>query len=135
MAATRRKFLKDSALAGAGLCAAQGLVACSLFDDPEMQVCTLAELQAAGFVIARFNRRQVMATFLDGEIVIFSLICRHKRCTVAWEPDEAQFQCPCHEGLYDKYGKVIDGPPPGPLYRFRHELREDALWVINEKRT
>lgn len=131
-ASSRRKFIKHTALAGAGLYAGTNLSGCSLFDEPEMQVCTVAELQGAGDFLTKFNRKQILATYLDGELTIFSLICRHKRCTVAWKPDEAQFQCPCHEGVYDKYGKVIDGPPPGPLHRWKHEIRKGVIWVLNE---
>lgn len=130
---SRRSFLKNSVVASAGLCAGANLSGCSLFDDAEMQVCTVADLQASSYLVAKFNRKQIMVTYLEEELVIFSLICRHKKCTVAWEAADLQFQCPCHEGVYDQYGKVIDGPPPGPLYRFKAEVRGDAIWVLNEK--
>ena len=128
----RKEFIQSGLTAGIGLCALQSLSGCALFDEPEMLVCTLAELKTNSFFTSRFNRKKIFATYLDDELVIFSLICRHKKCTVAWEEDEELFLCPCHEGTYDKYGEVIDGPPPGPLYRFKYEIRGDEVWVLNE---
>jgi Rieske Fe-S protein len=44
-----------------------------------------------------------------------SATCTHARCTVAWQPNSRQFQCPCHRGTYDPQGMVVSGPPPRPL--------------------
>ena len=128
----RKEFIQSSLTAGLGFCALQTLSGCSLFDEPEMLVCSLEELKNSPFIISRFNRKKIFATYLDEELVIFSLICRHKKCTVAYEESEEQFLCPCHEGAYDKYGEVIDGPPPGPLRRFKYEIRGNQLWVLNK---
>ncbi len=128
----RKEFIKSGLTAGIGFCALQTLSSCNLLNEPEMLVCSLKDLQNAPFFISKFNRKKIFATYLDEELVIFSLICRHKRCTVAWEEDEELFICPCHEGTYDKYGEVIDGPPPGPLMRFKHEIRGEDVWVLNE---
>lgn len=128
---SRRHFLRQSAAVGLVYLTGQSLTGCGLFDDPEMRVCTLAELQAQQTITTRFNKRKIMLTYLDEELVIFSLICRHKKCTVKYVPDEAIFACPCHEGMYDQAGQVIDGPPPAPLHRFQYEIREGEVWVLN----
>lgn len=125
----RNEFLH---LTGAGLGAVALSSACSLLDAPEMRVCALAELEAVAYRIEKFNGRKIFLTLRDGKVVIFSLICRHKRCTVAWEESREQFECPCHEGVYDREGEVVDGPPPAPLHRFKHEIREGDVWVLNE---
>ncbi|MCB0847571.1 MAG: Rieske 2Fe-2S domain-containing protein [Bacteroidetes bacterium] len=129
----RKSFIELNIKAGIGFCALQTAAGCALFDEPEMRVCSMDELEENTYLISRFNRKKILATLLDGEIVIFSLLCRHKKCTVAWEEEEELFVCPCHEGTYDKYGEVIDGPPPGPLYRFKHEVRDGEIWVLNQK--
>lgn len=50
----------------------------------------------------------------DGEVVAFSAICTHKRCTVA--PDATQIVCPCHDSTYDlATGDNTGGPAPSPL--------------------
>lgn len=128
----RKKFIKYSLTAGAGVCALGVLYGCSLLDEAEMKVGLLSDLEEQQQIVSRFNRKKIMATHLDGELVIFSLVCRHKRCTVAYEADSEQFICPCHEGTYDKYGQVLDGPPPAPLRRYRVEVRGNEIWVINE---
>ena len=118
---------------GASCLLAASLPGCGLFDDAEMKVCSLEELDEQGQVSPKFNGKRILATRLDGEIVIFSLICSHKKCTVKYKELEEQFACPCHEGLYDKYGEVIDGPPPEALSRFKYEIRGAELWVLNQK--
>ena len=125
---SRKEFLRQAAVMGIGL-SVVGTSACSLLDEPEMQVCSLEELTAQGHIIAKFNRKKIFVTRLEGELTIFSLICSHKKCTVGYEADTQQFICPCHDGIYDKYGEVVDGPPPEPLPRFKAEVREGMVWV------
>jgi Rieske Fe-S protein len=62
----------------------------------------------------------------EGDLQAFSLACTHLGCTVAWNPEEKEFHCPCHDGLFDLYGHVISGPPPSPLERLK-------VKVIGEK--
>jgi cytochrome b6-f complex iron-sulfur subunit len=131
---SRKTFIRQSLTLGAGAIALSGVMAgCGLLDEPEMLLCSKQVLDQEGSFIAKFNRHKVMATFLDEELVVFSLVCRHRKCTVKYQPEEETFLCPCHDGLYDKYGKVLDGPPPGPLYRMKYEIRGDEVWVLNEK--
>ncbi|MEO0584391.1 MAG: ubiquinol-cytochrome c reductase iron-sulfur subunit [Bacteroidota bacterium] len=128
---TRKEFLKRSGTLAAGACALATVPACGLLDEPEMRVCTVGELEAAGTFVGKFNRKQIFLTYLDDELTIFSLVCTHKKCTVKWEENEELFACPCHEGTYDKLGRVIDGPPPRPLNRFKYEIRGEEIWVLN----
>ena len=126
----RAQFLTTTSAAACALALAP---ACALLEDAEMRLCTLAEAEAAGKpVFGKFNRHQVMFTRLGDAWVAFSLTCSHKRCTVAWQPAAQEFACPCHEGRYDAVGNVIDGPPPAPLRRFRHEIRNGEVWLLNE---
>lgn len=37
--------------------------------------------------------------------------CPHLGCKVHWEEGQGRFRCPCHEGIFDKDGKAISGPP------------------------
>jgi len=41
----------------------------------------------------------------------WSTKCPHLGCKVHWEPGQDRFRCPCHEGIFDKNGKAISGPP------------------------
>lgn len=127
MSMTRKEFLKKSCLLGA---AAATAGSCALIYDSELQVGTLRELDEAGFLVREFNWDQIFITRREEEVVIFSLVCSHKKCTVEWIPRESIFQCPCHEGQYDANGQVIYGPPPAPLSRFTAEIRGEDIWVL-----
>lgn len=107
------------------------MTGCGLFDEKEMRLGEIEQLKKQPFHIISFNRNDIFVTQSGGEWVIFSLVCRHKKCTVAYKPQEEKFICPCHDGIYDKNGKVLSGPPPGPLLRFKPEIRNGELWVLN----
>ncbi|MBI1784756.1 Rieske 2Fe-2S domain-containing protein [Candidatus Sumerlaeota bacterium] len=61
--------------------------------------------------------------------VVFSSVCTHLGCTIAWKPEEKIFLCPCHDGRYDPTGKVISGPPPKPLTRMNAKIVNGKLFV------
>ncbi|MCK6456094.1 MAG: Rieske 2Fe-2S domain-containing protein [Phycisphaerae bacterium] len=37
--------------------------------------------------------------------------CPHLGCKVHWEAGQDRFRCPCHEGIFDKQGRAVSGPP------------------------
>lgn len=51
----------------------------------------------------------------SGEVVVFSGLCTHLGCGFRWNPEEQQFQCPCHTATFALDGRVLGGPPPRPL--------------------
>ena len=125
----RRKFIKQAGLASAACLLAGGLSSCS---EPEKLMGTKGELESKGYLMVRFNGSRAHARYIDGDLVVFSQICRHKKCTVRWDEMENAFYCPCHEGVYDAKGNVVSGPPEAPLRQLRHEWRGDSLIVLNE---
>ncbi len=60
-----------------------------------------------------------------GEIVALSPVCTHLGCMVDWNTNEKypnKFYCPCHDGLYTKDGKNVEGTPPTrPLDVYTHK--------------
>lgn len=62
-------------------------------------------------------------------IVAFSRRCTDLGCLVSWSKEREQFVCPCHQGIYDKTGLNIAGPPPRPLDRFNIVKRGEQLYV------
>lgn len=46
-----------------------------------------------------------------GDFQALSTKCPHLGCKVHWEAGKDRFRCPCHEGIFDKNGKAIAGPP------------------------
>jgi cytochrome b6-f complex iron-sulfur subunit len=62
-------------------------------------------------------------------VVAFSRRCTDLGCLVSWDKQREQFVCPCHQGIYDKTGRNIAGPPPRPLDRLDIVRRGEQLYV------
>jgi menaquinol-cytochrome c reductase iron-sulfur subunit len=79
----------------------------------------LAERHADGW----YQTRKQTVVFVDRDgpegsgYRALSGTCRHLGCGVRWDDGKKQFLCPCHGGVYDRAGRVVAGPPPGPLDR------------------
>lgn len=63
------------------------------------------------------------------DFTVLSNICTHLGCRVRWIPEEGEFFCPCHNGVFAKDGKVVDGPPPRPMDRFEGKVEDGVLYV------
>ncbi len=63
-----------------------------------------------GGVIVRDG--EPMAAYLDedGVLHLMSARCTHLGCTVAWDPGDRTFQCPCHGSAFSPTGEVLSGP-------------------------
>ncbi len=67
----------------------------------------------------------------DGrDFIAMSNVCTHLGCRVRWVADRQEFFCPCHNGVFDREGKVVSGPPPRPLDRFEVKVENDQLMVL-----
>lgn len=64
------------------------------------------------------------------DYIVLSNICTHLGCRVRWIADQEQFFCPCHNGVFDKVGNVISGPPPKPLNRFVVKIEDNELYIL-----
>lgn len=60
-----------------------------------------------------------LAVYKDegGLVHAMSPVCRHAGCIVQWNNAAKTWDCPCHGGRYDAYGKVIAAPPQHDLER------------------
>lgn len=65
-----------------------------------------------------------------GDYIAMSNICTHLGCRVRWISDQEQFFCPCHNGVFDKDGSVIDGPAPRPLDQYEVKVEDDQLYML-----
>jgi Rieske Fe-S protein len=67
----------------------------------------------------------------DKQVRAMSATCSHLGCQVHWDSKGKRFRCPCHGGVYDPAGKVLEGPPPRPLATLdaRVDTKEDAVLV------
>ena len=58
-----------------------------------------------------------------------SNICTHLGCRIRWIDDREEFFCPCHNGVFDKDGRIVSGPVPRPLDRFETKVENGQLFV------
>ena len=65
----------------------------------------------------------------DQAITVMSPICPHLGCPINWQPDQSQFFCPCHGGIFDSDGRRTGGPPPRSMDPLEFEVRTGRLWV------
>lgn len=78
----------------------------------------------------RDKRLRVYAKLDDsGSPYVLSGTCTHLGCTVRWNREANQFQCPCHGGKFSPDGAVIEGPPPAPLNQLPAEVRDGEIFV------
>lgn len=63
------------------------------------------------------------------EFVIYDDRCTHLGCPYNWSDKDREFQCPCHNAVFDEDGRVLGGPPPRPLDRYEFKVENDVLYV------
>jgi cytochrome b6-f complex iron-sulfur subunit len=73
--------------------------------------------------------RKILVLKTNEGVVAFSRRCTDLGCLVSWNKEREQFVCPCHQGVFDKTGLNIAGPPPRPLDRFNIIKRGEQLYV------
>jgi menaquinol-cytochrome c reductase iron-sulfur subunit len=67
----------------------------------------------------------------DGrEYIAMSNVCTHLGCRIRWIADQDQYFCPCHNGVYDKQGNVVSGPPPRSLDRYQTKVENDQIFIL-----
>ena len=59
---------------------------------------------------------------------VFSNMCTHLSCRVTWKDDAQEYICPCHDGIFNIDGQVMDGPPPAPLQEYQTKVEEGVLY-------
>ncbi len=81
--------------------------------------------------IANTEEKSVYVLTTDGRTFIaMSNICTHLGCRIRWITEKNQFFCPCHNGVFDRQGNVVSGPPPRPLDRYQVKVENDQLYVL-----
>jgi cytochrome b6-f complex iron-sulfur subunit len=65
----------------------------------------------------------------DGGFMAFSRTCTHLGCTVPWNGETSQFECPCHASVFDMRGVVVSPPAPRPLDLFPVRIENGMVKV------
>lgn len=77
-------------------------------------------------VTLRIARRDGYAQVVDRTVIYLVKVgeqevralhstCTHLGCRTSYDRESRRIVCPCHGGVYDVQGNVVEGPPPAPL--------------------
>ena len=148
----RREFFQRAILAAGGLF---GLIAgvplIGVILDPFFKrtseqwarVCSLSEINSLSpaFFPISFPREDAPVGYKDvrgvfviqkgNEILAFTNVCTHMDCSVRWLDWRQQILCPCHGGLYDRWGQLLGGPPAHSLPLYASKIEGNDLYVAN----
>ena len=87
------------------------------------------KLQAVGGSMVTRIRGKELLLVRDGQnsAHAFESKCPHEQCDVNYSPERQKVECPCHDGLFDLTGKVLQGPPPRPLDTYQAIVDGDRI--------
>ena len=88
--------------------------------------------QKDGWLTATNRSLAYVKRIKEDEVIAISASCSHLGCIVTWDEDQKIFKCPCHDGRFDVEGKVISGPPPGPLRRHKTKVEDGTILLATE---
>ena len=134
---TRREFTRYLILASAAFAGGGGLVALwsslrTVETGEPMQIIPLDEVEVGGSHLFNYpgpNDPAILVRPNADTLLGFSQKCTHLGCVVFWVEEHAEFECPCHEGLFNLEGRPIAGPPDRPLARIELETRDGVIWA------
>jgi nitrite reductase/ring-hydroxylating ferredoxin subunit len=131
----RRAFLREAALALAGVAAALGA---SPARAAALSVRFVRALGRAGDELtyaipaedgAQIDHdNQVITVRYQGKAYAFNLACPHQNTALRWEQEDMQFQCPRHHSRYRPDGVFISGRATRGMDRFA--VRKDGGSLI-----
>lgn len=98
----------------------EGLVRCGPFSTLAVGEARFVRHGAEPLHVIRVSETQILA---------LPAICTHLRCVLKWNASRQTFDCPCHNGAFDKNGNVLSGPPTRPLAPYRAEIQADEVVV------
>ena len=102
-------------------------------DKVEIGVPTLFKTtieRTSGWITDREELSVYVVTNDGREYTALSNVCTHLGCRVRWLPDQGQFFCPCHNGVFDRSGGVLSGPPPRGLDAYEVQVEDDQISIL-----
>ncbi len=68
-----------------------------------------------GMIVEHGDKKLAVYRDESGKVFALSPVCTHAKCIVNWNNAEKSWDCPCHGGRFDVYGRVLNGPPSADL--------------------
>jgi Rieske Fe-S protein len=135
---TRREFTRYLVLASAAFAGGGGLISLwaslrSVNTGEPTAIVPLEELEVGDSHLFEYpgpDDPAILVQPVEGLVLGFSQKCTHLGCVVFWVAEEMEFECPCHEGLFNLEGRPIAGPPDRPLARIEVEVRDGMVWAL-----
>jgi Rieske Fe-S protein len=135
---TRREFVRYLALASGVF--AVGTVGTAVWaslrpinhGEPRA-IVALRDVPVNGSYLFRYPTSDdpaILVRLAGDRIYAMSQKCTHLSCVVYYEADTRRMICPCHEGVFDVRGRVLEGPPQRPLGRIDVEVRDGTIWAL-----
>lgn len=112
---------------------AQGWIPLAVTNEVELGTPTLFRARVerqTGWITQEEVHTVYVLTENGRDFVAMSNICTHLGCRVRWIADREQFYCPCHNGVFDREGGVVSGPPPRPLDRYETKVEDGQLFIL-----
>ena len=80
----------------------------------------------------RERGREAIFLVWDGDKAVHALsaTCTHLGCQVRWDAASTSFRCPCHGGVFNAQGQVVEGPPPRALNRIDARIDDQTGQVM-----
>ncbi len=146
---TRRDWLRISLWGGIVVVTAQTLAAVVASLWPKTRAGGFGSVINAGMIddfdvasVTRFANGHFYLSRVPAGFLALSWKCTHLGCVVPFQENApsldklatlGRFNCPCHGGMYDRYGQVIAGPPPRPLDLFPIKIEQGKILVDTRK--
>lgn len=79
--------------------------------------------------VVSFRKERIFVERSEQGFLAFSAVCTHLNCVVNWNEMLKRFECPCHGAKFNRYGEVLEGPPPRPLDLYKLQIVEDKVVI------
>jgi|SRR5690348_9742340 nitrite reductase/ring-hydroxylating ferredoxin subunit len=128
LVASRREFLRDAAVAVAGIAATLGFARTASALPEHFRIGATRALSRVGDQLsypipaadgAQIDRdQQVILVRWQNAVYAFNLSCPHQHTALRWDESDHQFQCPKHHSKYQPDGAFISGRATRGMDRF-----------------
>jgi Rieske Fe-S protein len=89
---------------------------CAPREPPDRRLrLPLASLDPGGRLEIEYGGEPAEVVREGTGVLARSLLCSHFGCRVEWQAAAERYRCPCHEGIFDREGRPVSGPPTRPL--------------------
>ena len=101
-------------------------------DDGFQAIGTIEQLEADGIISDSSSAAKPVLIFQNPDTTMITAInptCTHQACTVKFNGDTQELNCPCHGSKFGLDGQVIAGPAKDPLASYEAK-QEDNLVLV-----